>query len=795
MPVATATAATSMSLQNNEMVEESHPLTVEEASEDSRRAARAEAAEESTDTAPEPTLVATGAWTEQWHQQFAEYRLAPKDIEYLASGGFSEAQLTEILNQLAQVALLDSTSTAPATASIAPASSTVSPASTGMSPEWKQKFSDLLKLMGFDSPQVAAQLATVDGQLVSEQQLQVAYDQMKQSLGAYDETWKAKFTVALAKVPGTDAQRTEMLQQIAGSGLDEATLQQQYQAVVDATPGWSNEFDQKFAQLELPDELVKQLRESQAPASALQQQYDKLLQTKKSFVDDGRFQKLVEAGATKDEQWMVMLQGTSGADFDKVVAQVHSSHVSLLQRAGSFALNLVPGMYALQYLWGSDWVTGEKIDRTNPLNIIGAVASGFAGFTAIRSAVAGVQGLVAANAAAQATKLAAGGAALADAVSGTSSLSTGAFKAIEAAGLVSKFDNGLKLADYVKSAIPLVNRFGEAGRLAAVGRGYFQGMQLAAGAAAIKTLADGTTVIDKATKATVLSQLKQGSSIQQALAAAGRGTIVDGVFTASKAGTFAIDAATVVSDTTKYGFLQGAVGKAGEGAKFMRGSGNFAFNPFKNTATISETATEGVFTLGRSVNFASRGGLAQGLGLLHGANSVATTELAAQAATRAAAANDYVKSSAGAKVAGVTLGNEAQRIETVTKTAEWAKTLGVTDGIPFRSLLQIGQSNRAATRIANMVQNGGRSSYAVTRTAANLGAGYGGYVASSFTFGALTGFGVSGATIQPWWDALKTRDADAIDPAEAAARKSAAQKEAERLREIYAKRQAESAAA
>src|SRR5690606_32473450 len=63
-----------------------------------------------------------------------------------------------------------------------------------------------------------------------------------------------------------------------------------------------------------------------------------------------------------------------------------------------------------------------------------------------------------------------------------------------------------------------------------------------------------------------------------------------------------------------YGFLQGGVGK------FISGSGKFTFNPFKNRATIGAVeGAENVFALGSKVNFATKGGLAQGLGAIRGA--------------------------------------------------------------------------------------------------------------------------------------------------------------------------------
>ena len=354
---------------------------------------------------------------------------------------------------------------------------------------------------------------------------------------------------------------------------------------------------------------------------------------------------------------------------------------------------------------------------------------------------------------------------------------------MQAANLVDKFDKGLKFTDYLKSAVPLVNRFGEAGRLSSFGRGYYQSMQLTAGMASLKAVEGGGATIDKATRSKVLDGLKEGKSVQDALAGAGR--------TSGTGGGYAIRAQDVVRDGTRYGFLQGGVGKAGEGNRFVRGSGNYTFNPFKRTATIAETATDGVFSLGRGVNFATRGGLAQGIGTIRGANSVSTAGLAAQAATRAEGANRLLNAKNANAMAGVNIADDVQRIETMSKTAEWSQRLGVTGGGTFRTLAQLSTpSGRAASRVSGMVENGGSTAYRVGRYMGVGGAKYAGYATPGVIAGSAIGIpmaGTMGHQMQPAWDYWKDRDEIR---AEEAAQAEVADQEAAELERLYAENQA-----
>lgn len=720
--------------------------------------------------APAPAATAataaagSGGWSAAWHQEFTRLQLAPADIEYLAQSGFSDADLAAIAGQLAAIEPIQP-GTAPTpgvdAGSVAsadgPLPGAATPAASAWTPEWSARFGGLMERMGMSRSEVREQLASIEGQPVTAEQLQVAYAQMEASLGAFDEQWKQRFETLMEELDTPAAERSQVLQQLASGGLGEEQLQQIHAQMEQSKPAWNAEWENRFKTLGLPEEVLTQLRDSGAPKQALEQQFQRFLDTKLQYKEDGRLERLEKAKATPEEKWGIMLEGLEGEKFDKAVEQVHSAHVPAWKRVAGFAVNLIPGVYAAQYLTGKDWITGEKIDRSNPLNIVGAVASGFAGFSAVRGAIQGVQGLSAANAAFRA---------------GTQT--AGLTNAVTAANLLPKFEAGLKLTDYVKSAIPLVNRFGEAGRLASVGRGYFQSMQLTAGAASLTSAAGGGAVVDQATRAKVLSELRAGASVQDAVAA-GR----------SASTGYVSSSQSVVRDASRTGFLQGGVGKLGEGNRFLRGNGVFNFNPFRSTATIAETATEGVFSLGRGVNFASNAGLAQGLGLMRGIHNVSNPALAASAATRATGANQLMSGTNAQRMAGLTIADDVQRIETMRQTANWAKALGVTDGTRFRSLLQLGGSDRAVGRIAGMVERGGDAGYRFGRHAAVLGERYATFAAVPLVGGAAVG--LTGKQMQPMWDYVKDRKE--IQAREAEAR-AVAEQEAAELEQLYARQQA-----
>jgi hypothetical protein len=139
---------------------------------------------------------------------------------------------------------------------------------------------------------------------------------------------------------------------------------------------------------------------------------------------------------------------------------------------------------------------------------------------------------------------------------------------------------------------------------------------------------------------------------------------------------------------------------------------------------------------------------------------------------------------------GLNIADDVQRIETMKKTAEWASKLGVTDGSRFRTLLQLGGSNRTAARVAGIVENGGSQGYRAGRLALDQAQRFGNFALTPLAAGAA--FGMTGKQMQPMWDYWKDRDSI---QAEERKQSQLADQEAKDLERLYAEQQAAGGAA
>ncbi|MCW2973949.1 MAG: hypothetical protein JWN72_2222 [Thermoleophilia bacterium] len=700
------------------------------------------------------TSAGTNGWSSLYEQRFQALQLAPADIAYLRTAGYDAPTLDAIAAELAQVDVLG-TPTGASGPSTAPdptqatgvdqvgqtgqAGQVDAQAAPGWSRAWEARFTDLLHAMGRPEAEIREQVQAAATSGLTDAQLQTAYDGMRQSLGDFSPQWHAKFSAVLTKLGATPEQRDQTLQQLASTGLDTKGLQAAYDKLVAQAPGWSTDWKQKFSKLDIPEELMTQLKDAKLSGEALHQQYDRLSGIRKEFQDDGRLKKLEDAKATPAEKWGVMTQGLKGKEFDKVQDQIRSSHVPLWKRIVSFGVNLIPGAFALEYIFGGDPITGDKVDRTNPLNIIGAVASGFAAFTAIRGAVGVVQGLVAANSAVKATQAVAGVANIGEAVAAAGSASkigAGTLQAMQGVGLVEKFSTGLKLMDYVKAVTPVVNKFGEAKALAQFGAGYSQAMQFAATTAALTKTATGT-VIDQGVRATVLDTMRSGGSVSDALGKVQR----------SAGGARPV-------------FTTAEVAKMSNNTGMLQQTGLWNFNPFKNNSTVSVTHMENgtnVAMLGKGVNLASKGGVAQLVGNLRAADQAALPDAIRGSATAAAlrVGMPTTANLSDEAIAATNAVNDASvaanGLET-TLVAKWAKNLGVVDGGGFRSLLQLGSSNRAAAGAVRTVENTGNGTKNLVSWIAGLPA-RDKLIIPSLGFGVATG--TVGHQLQGVWEAVE----------------------------------------
>jgi len=631
--------------------------------------------------------------------ELAKQGWAPNDIAAALPADQMSTLGDAQLEAVYQAIIKDGTDAA-AAGSASPSADPTEAVTSAWDKSWETKFTKVMTAQGVPAADIATQIKQASESPMTQEQLGEAYRQMEQSLGDYDQGWKDKFTTLFGELKAPAADQTAKLQELATNGLTDAQLQKEFDSIAANKPGWNDDFRAKFVALDLPKEYFQSIVDSGASTAGLQSQYDSLLDTKMKYYNDGKLKKLMDAGASDDERWGIMLGGTQGKEFDKKLEQVRSSHVSGWRKIGSMALNMVPGVFAVNYLIGKDMLTGDKIDRTNPLNVLGAAASGFAAFSAVRTAVTGVRGLMAANSTWQAGKAGAG-----------------LTQAVEAAGLTSRFNSGLRIVDYAKAATPLINRFGQAKALASVGQGYAQAIKLVAGASALEKGVKGAVTVNKEIKVSVASRLRQGESID-----------------------------TIMGDVTrsKGALTNSQVSKLwNENAFLQKSSGTFKMNPFKREARVAvgEMGSSGVRTveLGRGVNFGTRAGLSQGLGSLQYANVAKLNSGAMAGALNMAGVDAGAIKAVGAEGA---------------YQLRWADRLGVTSGGPTRFLHQITGSGQEIGRLSRGAKFADNKVYAAVSRLAQVPSNSR-LIIPGLTVGMVAGVGLSGKAIQPWWEEIK----------------------------------------
>ena len=556
-------------------------------------------------TSPTEPTPPRGGWSAAWNDRFTALNLAPADREFLSTAGYSDQQLTSIATALETVPELRSGDTSAATA--AGANTTVAGSTATASAwnaAWESKFRSLLTRAGVSATDIAQQINQVKDQPVTETQLQQMYDQMSGQLGAWSPTWASKFRALFvsAKLPADQIDQT--LASMAQAGMSSSALTKAYgdaskaiaASTAAATPGWNSTWENKFKTLQLPPEMVDQLKQSGAPESFLSSTFDTLLKTKMEFRRNGKLKQLEDAHANPQEKWGMMIEPaasgglkmreSSTKDWNKAIEGIKSHHVSGWKRVASMALNFIPGVGALEYLTGKDWITGEKIDRSNPLNIAGAVLSAVAVVpmvSGISSAIKGASSLGKAAIAAE------------TGVAGLESAHTGAMAANIAVKLgttektaaalmrmgtplaeLSGIDKVKKVFDITKMMIPGVNRIGVAGKLSSMGRGFTQ----------LNSFANTFShTLDK------LDNVAGGDRMKAYLTAekSAIGTSVN--LSAEDAATITRVTGMTPDEIIK---IRSAITPSlnGEAALFRQSGKMWRFNPFANTATV-ESATSG----------------------------------------------------------------------------------------------------------------------------------------------------------------------------------------------------------
>lgn len=590
---------------------------------------------------------------------------------------------------------------APGEAAAVPAPASVAQAAPGWDAEWESRFRDLLGLAGLTDVEVAEQLSQVRDTPLTEPELVGVYTDMRAAMGAWDAADKQRFTAVMDQLDMPAGERPAVFAALASQGLDQDALDKVYEDMQSQLPGWDDGWNRRFVELGLPDAELGQLRKSRAPDSALQELYDKHSAVRTAHADDGRLGQLQDAEATDAETWAVMRQDLEGKEFQTAVDGIRSGNVSWGTRGLEVGLNFVPGFGLAQYAYGAatgeNLVTGERYDATNPLNIGMAALSVIPAAAAVKGGVQAVRG---ASALTTGIKAGTAGAATVD--------------ALAAAGTVGKFARGLSTWDKARMVVPGVNRFGEAGKLYGASRGFAQG--------------------EKFLDAFRTAELAR------------RGA------TAGAAG--ADDGARL----TRLG-VERDVAALREATAFTQTGGVWRFNPFRNHSTVAaqrvgEAGRTGTaVTLGRGVNPASTGGMAQIRGSIGGAGLDAAPAGLRTNAMRQAGVDPAVAANVGSQSAA---------------TAAWAERLGVSNPAARIALLR-GESDRAAlaamrqarvaaSPVANLARGGSSwaNKWLLAPTAGMAGVG----VAS----------GMYGHQMQPVWDRIRDPEGRAADhQAEAAA--------------------------
>ena len=621
-----------------------------------------------------PVPSQAGGWTPAWDARFRQLKLDPADLAYLAQAGFSDSQLEAIataLNAEPEVSI-DGAGSQPGIDPATPGSSQPDSTASAWNSTWEQKFRDLLQRAGLPQADIDGQISQVRNQPISQEQLQQVYDQMNSQLGGWSPAWQKKFRDLFTKAKMPAEQIDQALAGMAQSGMSEQALAKAYadaqKAIADSEaaskPGWNASWEKKFTDLDIPKELMTQLKDAKAPESFLKSTYESLLSIKKDFQDSGKLKELEQAHANSAEKWGMMIEpGHDGGfvkrkvsekDWDKSIESIKSSHVSGWKRIGSFALNLIPGVGALQYLTGKDWITGEKIDRSNPLNIAGAVLSA----VSVVPMVGGISSALKGASALGRTAITAGSAGLRGAEAGALAANVaGKLGTSEkvAAGLIrmgtpmaelSNIDKLKKAFDITKMVIPGLNKFGVAGQMSSMGRGFSQlnafSNTFSATIDKLDNVAGGNRM------KSFLMQADDTANISRALSADEISTITK--VTGMKPEEI-IKIRTAITPSLQ-----------GEAALFRQGTKLWRFNPMANQATVEAGVSGGgrvARLLGREAASAETLNLGRGINTF-GRSTMNTADFA----------------------------NVASRM-TGTELADLGTRLGVGQGTRFRALAQI----------------------------------------------------------------------------------------------------------
>jgi hypothetical protein len=136
----------------------------------------------------------------------------------------------------------------------------------------------------------------------------------------------------------------------------------------------------------MPDEVVQLYAQSGAPLSGLEAAYKHAAGRVEDFNQRGWMTKFTEAGVPPLDTWSAILGDAPAKDEDleKILSAHNMGQRSIWQKGGQLATSLFPGGRFLQYLFGKEAVSGDKIDRTSPMEIGMAALSVASVFAAVR---------------------------------------------------------------------------------------------------------------------------------------------------------------------------------------------------------------------------------------------------------------------------------------------------------------------------------------------------------------------------------------------------------------------------
>jgi hypothetical protein len=150
--------------------------------------------------------------------------------------------------------------------------------------------------------------------------------------------------------------------------------------------GWSQAWEARFRQLGMPDSIIALYKDSGASDAGLEAAFNFALTRIEDLTARGWVDKLSSNGATPEQIWEIALapKPLSDDELDKIVAQLKKGNRSGFERALQTLVTFTPGGELAQFVAGKKFVSGQEIDRSNPLNIGFAALSGLALFTSIR---------------------------------------------------------------------------------------------------------------------------------------------------------------------------------------------------------------------------------------------------------------------------------------------------------------------------------------------------------------------------------------------------------------------------